>query len=44
MGAFGVRGGHLVDPEGNPFLSLGINHADRTSLQYPHNMEPGVVR
>lgn len=39
MGAFDVRDGRLVDPDGNPFLSLGINHADETSLQYPHNLD-----
>lgn len=39
MSAFGVRDGRLVDPQGDPFLSLGINHADETSLQYPHNLD-----
>ena len=28
--AFQVEGGRLVDPQGNPFLTLGVNHADET--------------
>lgn len=39
MSVFAVRDGRLVDPEGKPFLSLGINHADETNLQYPHNLD-----
>jgi hypothetical protein len=42
IGALGARDGCLVDPDGNPFLPLGINHADETSLQYPNHL--GVRR
>lgn len=28
---------HLSTPEGDPFLSIGIVHADDTNLRYPHN-------
>lgn len=27
----------LVDPEGNGFITVGVNHADETNLKYPHN-------
>ena len=36
--AFRVEGGRLVDPNGNPFLTLGVNHADETNLKYPRNV------
>lgn len=29
----------LVDPDGNAFISIGINHADESNLKYPHNMD-----
>jgi hypothetical protein len=39
VSVFAIRDGRLVDPDGAPFLSLGINHADETNLQYPHNID-----
>ena len=27
------------DPQGEPFFSLGLNHADETNLKYPSNIE-----
>jgi hypothetical protein len=29
----------LVDPDGNAFVSIGLNHADESNLKYPHNLE-----
>lgn len=29
----------LVDPEGNGFITIGLNHADETNLKYPHNFD-----
>ncbi|MEZ5666114.1 MAG: agarase [Alphaproteobacteria bacterium] len=29
----------LVDPAGNGFISIGLNHADESNLKYPHNLE-----
>lgn len=29
----------LLDPEGNPFFSVGINHVDPASMRYPENIE-----
>lgn len=29
----------LVDPNGNRFLTIGLNHADESNLKYPHNLE-----
>ena len=36
----GQRDGHwwLIDPEGNPFFTLGLNHIDSASLRYPENI------
>ena len=36
----GQRDGHwgLIDPEGTPFFSLGMNHIDAASLRYPENL------
>jgi hypothetical protein len=28
---------HFVDPLGNTFLSIGLNHADESNLKYPYN-------
>ncbi|MGK0239130.1 MAG: hypothetical protein ACI92G_002600, partial [Candidatus Pelagisphaera sp.] len=28
----------LIDPEGNPFFTLGMNHIDPASLRYPENI------
>jgi hypothetical protein len=39
VSAFAIRDGKLVDPAGQPFLTLGVNHADETNLKYPHNIE-----
>jgi hypothetical protein len=39
VSSFAVRNGTLVDPEGNPFLTLGVNHADETNLKYPRNID-----
>ncbi|WP_205699043.1 hypothetical protein [Conexibacter sp. SYSU D00693] len=41
MSGFGLaRDGRwrLVDPDGAPFLSIGITHAHDTNLRYPHNL------
>ncbi|NMH98793.1 hypothetical protein [Pseudonocardia acidicola] len=38
MSRFAIRGGKPVDPGGNPFLTLGVNHADETNLKYPRNI------
>ena len=27
------------DPHGEPFFSLGLNHADETNLKYPSNID-----
>lgn len=32
-------GWHFVDPDGQPFLSIGLNHIDDTNLMYPENVE-----
>jgi len=29
----------FVDPDGAPFISIGLNHLDETNLKYPHNIE-----
>jgi hypothetical protein len=29
----------FIDPEGKPFVSLGVNHIDDSDLRYPHNVE-----
>ena len=29
----------LVDPDGNGFITVGLNHADETNLKYPHNLD-----
>ncbi|WP_134753999.1 agarase [Paenibacillus athensensis] len=29
----------LVDPDGYPFITVGVNHADETNLKYDHNIE-----
>lgn len=29
----------LVDPDGNGFLTVGLNHIDESNLKYPHNTE-----
>ena len=29
----------LVDPDGNGFLTIGLNHADESNLKYSHNLE-----
>ena len=29
----------FVDPDGNAFISVGLNHADESNLKYPHNWE-----
>lgn len=29
----------LVDPEGNGFISVGLNHTDETNLKYDHNID-----
>ena len=36
----GKEDGHwwLIDPDGNPFFTLGINHIDPASLRYPENI------
>jgi hypothetical protein len=39
VSAFRVENGRLLDPNGNPFLTLGVNHADETNLRYPRNVE-----
>jgi hypothetical protein len=39
MSAFAVRDGRLVEPDGQPFLTLGVNHADETNLKYPRNID-----
>ena len=39
MSAFRVENGRLLDPDGNPFLTLGVNHADETNLKYPRNVD-----
>lgn len=28
----------FIDPEGKPFVSLGVNHIDDSDLRYPHNV------
>ena len=28
----------LRTPDGDPFLSVGVVHADDTNLRYPHNI------
>lgn len=35
------RGGRwtFVDPSGNPFVSIGLNHAEESNLKYPHNID-----
>jgi hypothetical protein len=39
VSAFRVENGRLLDPDGNPFLTLGVNHADETNLKYPRNVD-----
>jgi hypothetical protein len=39
VAAFTIRDGRLVDPDGAPFLSLGLNHADETALKFPRNVD-----
>jgi hypothetical protein len=39
MSVFAVRDGKLVDPAGEPFLTLGVNHADETNLKYPRTID-----
>ena len=29
----------FIDPEGKPFVSLGVNHIDDSDLRYPHNVD-----
>ena len=29
----------FIDPDGNPFVSLGVNHMDDSDLRYPHNVD-----
>lgn len=29
----------FIDPDGEPFFSLALNHLDDTDLRYPHNVE-----
>jgi hypothetical protein len=29
----------LVDPDGNGFLTVGLNHIDESNLKYPHNAD-----
>ena len=29
----------FVDPDGNAFISIGLNHADESNLKYPHNWD-----
>lgn len=29
----------FIDPDGKPFVSLGVNHIDDTDLRYPHNVD-----
>jgi hypothetical protein len=29
----------MVDPEGRPFVSIGLNHADETNLKFPRNLD-----
>lgn len=29
----------FVDPDGNAFISVELNHADESNLKYPHNWE-----
>ena len=36
---YAIRDGRLVDPDGNPFLSLGLNHTDETALKFPRNRD-----
>src|SRR3954471_2767727 len=39
VSAFRVENGRLLDPDGNPFLTLGVNHADETNLKYLRNVD-----
>ena len=43
MSAFGLAQADgtwsFTDPHGQPFLSIGLNHADESSLRYPYNLE-----
>jgi len=36
----GQKDGHwwLIDPQGNPFFTMGLNHIDPASLRYPENI------
>ncbi|GAA3439782.1 agarase [Kutzneria kofuensis] len=36
---FRLVDGRLTSPDGRPFRSIGISHADDTNLRYPHNLE-----
>ncbi|WP_027684201.1 hypothetical protein [Rhizobium leguminosarum] len=29
----------FVDPDGNAFVSIGLNHGEETNLKYPHNID-----
>lgn len=29
----------MVDPEGNGFITIGLNHPDESNLKYPHNID-----
>jgi hypothetical protein len=29
----------LIDPDGKPFYSIGLNHTDDTNLKYPYNID-----
>ncbi len=39
MSVFAIRNGRLVDPDGNPFLTLGVTHVDETNLKCPRNID-----
>ncbi|MCO5574782.1 hypothetical protein L7F22_028574 [Adiantum nelumboides] len=36
---YAVRDGRLVGPDGNPFLSLGLNHTDEAALKFPRAVD-----
>lgn len=37
--SYAVRDGRLVGPDGNPFLSLGLNHTDEAALKFPRAVD-----
>ncbi|MGY8717124.1 MAG: agarase, partial [Verrucomicrobiia bacterium] len=39
--SLGQRKDHwwLLDPSGNPFFTMGLNHIDPASLRYPENID-----